>query len=175
MRNCLLLLMIFLAGCTVRFPQVERLQAAFSEPSNPLDPILWQATIGDMKHELVAVIAADGGNIFVNKEGVILHYNAFIVNQIELFSETVRHVEYRDQETENGVERKVWVDYRPSNTWRCSTWRQVSPLKSQQHCQHDDGASYVNYRILNDQHQLIELQQGLGFKGLALHLKKKIT
>lgn len=174
MRKLWLISLVLLVGCTVRFPQVERIQQYFSESSNPLDPILWLATIGDTTQEVVAVIAKDGGNVFVNKDGVLLHYDAFIVRKIELFNERIRHLEYRDISRFGSIERQLWWEYKPSEKMLCKDWLVVSKGVSEQVCE-QNGRALVNRRVLNAQNELIELHQALGSEGLVLTLKKKIT
>lgn len=166
-------LTILLSACAVRFPQVERLVQEFSEPSNPLDPILWVADINGKKAELIPLIA-EQGNAYVNQKGVSLTFDGFIVAKIETFGEDIRHLEIRDTQQGDVINRQIWLDYRPVAKLQCDIWRVSGVKESTQRCE-SQGSVFVNRRQLNADGEMVLLQQPLAVKGLVLQLKKKIT
>jgi hypothetical protein len=164
---------LLISACAVRFPQVERLVHELSEPSNPLDPILWVADINGKKEALIPLIA-EQGNTYVNQKGVSLTFDGFIVTKIETFSEDIRHLEIRDTQQGQVITRQIWLDYRPVAKLRCDIWRVSGVNESTQRCD-SEGSIFINRRELNADGEMVLLQQPLAVNGLVLQLKKKIT
>ena len=171
-KGLLLISLVLLSACAVRFPQVERIVEAFSEPVNPLDPILWVADIDGTQHELIPLVA-EQGNVYVNKAGVTLTFDGFIVRKIELFNEAIRHIEFYDTAQQGSVKRQAWVDYRPADSWQCEPWLAVSERAAEQRCTQGENA-YTNRREINASGEMVRLEQTLHQASSRLVLYKKI-
>jgi len=182
----LLLICLAITGCAIKFPQIDRAVIALSQKADPLASILWEASVGPQKVELLS-IATDSGNVFINKANVSLSFDGFIIRKIELFSESIRHVEFIDDHSLNSngqLKRQIWSNYRPLVSLLCGPWQLKNAIESEQVCyliNESNGLSNVkdvafkNRRVLNEKGELILLEQALGFDNQMLVLKKKIT
>jgi len=174
MRKILIMLLsMFFVGCSVRFPQIDRLIYAYGPKVNPLDPILWIAQIDTSEQELIPLIA-EQGNIYVNKAGVELYFDGFVVRKFVTFDENIRHLEFIDSNKDGVTERQIWVNYRLIGSMTCNPWQVDGGRSSVQQCQYQ-GKTMLNRRELNVKGELIRLEQPLGYSDAVLLLKKKIT
>ena len=164
---CVVMTLLFVTGCAVRFPQVEAMLAATAEPVDPLADHRYEVTIGDVT---IATIAIDLGGMtaFANDND-----QAIFVED----GQVLRAIGFEDALRSSST---IYLALGPATKreenqpWKalCAESIAVSELSMVKHCELN-GQKFSSDVELNRGGSIVRLTQVIDNTGRTIVIKKK--
>ena len=161
MPKLLLLLMVFLTGCTIRAPQLAYL---FDEgpTQNPLAEYQWTLSYGAYQKHVYA-IEVPKGLVFANEFDDALLFDGKEIIRVVKIGQELGFVEVSHQILAvGGVEKVFTTGNKSVMTHQCTGWILTTPLNYEQQCHTPLGQRYVNKKRYSKSGELVMLQMVLG-------------
>jgi len=174
MRIYFLSLLMLLAGCTVRFPQLAYFQNEISS-NNLLDDHKWRLTYGAYQTHVYA-IDVPSGIVFANESDDALLYDGNDIKRVVKIGSSIGLTEISSHKTSSGMIEKVFTSLNTVlGVHRCEHWKQNAPLSFEQICHSDLGKEYKNSKRYSENGELLQLEMGLNDFEKRLYLSRGIN
>ena len=165
------LLVLFMAGCTVKFPQVERIVHALKNEPPAVDDYKWQLITMEYSAEVLAV-STENGTVFANQFDDALLFDGNAVRRVVKISSDDNRYEIVDIEQGDKLLRQFMIEGDVVAQYVCEPWVKL-PETWTQHCSSlGTDSQHINRLQFNADGELTFIQQVYRPDGASLTLKK---
>jgi len=168
-RLIIILVLLTLAGCSVRFPQVESALGVFKKAEQPLADFRWLLTMGNYSTTVLAVTVPNG-TVFANEQGDAVFFDGKIVRRIIKLGARTDKYEVFDQPNNLKILRQFSVNQRVFSEHSCEPAAFVNDYIIEQRCVGEMG--YKNTIEHNKAGKIIGISQVVDYTGQVLTLRK---